>query len=115
MWFQKDGATSHTARQSMEAVRQLFGRLIISRNGDIEWPARSPDLSVCDFFLWRYLKGKVYRTRPAIIHELKENIEKEITAIPQDLLHHAFQSFHNRLLECERRMGEHLSDVIFKM
>lgn len=114
MWFQQDGATSHTARQSMAAVRQLFGTRIISRNGDIAWPARSPDLSVCDFFLWGYLKGKVYRTRPATIHELKENIENEITAIPQDLLHRAFQSFRNRLVECERRMGAHLSDVIFK-
>lgn len=114
MWFQQDGATSHTARQSMAAVRQLFGRRVISRNGDIAWPARSPDLSVCDFFLWGYLKSKVYRTRPTTINELKQNITNEIEAIPQDMLHRAFKSFHNRLLECERRMGAHLSDVIFK-
>ena len=50
-WFQQDGATSHTARQSMAAVRELFGNHVISRFGDIPWPPRSPDLSVCDFFL----------------------------------------------------------------
>ena len=28
-WFQQDGATSHTARQSMAAVRELFGNRVI--------------------------------------------------------------------------------------
>jgi len=50
-WFQQDGATSHTARQSMAAVRELFGNLVISRFSDIPWPPVSPDLSFCDFFL----------------------------------------------------------------
>ena len=39
-WFQQDGATSHTARQSMSAVRKRFGNHIISRFGDIPWPLR---------------------------------------------------------------------------
>ncbi|KAJ4428890.1 hypothetical protein ANN_25883 [Periplaneta americana] len=65
----RDGATSHTARLLMEAVRQLFGWRFKSRNGDIPWPARSPDLSVCDFFLSRQLKSNVYRTRPATTSE----------------------------------------------
>jgi transposase len=34
-WFQQDGATSHTARVSLDAVRLLFHNHIISRNGDI--------------------------------------------------------------------------------
>ena len=43
-WFQQDGATSHTAKQSMAAVQELFGNRVISRFGDIPWPPRSPDL-----------------------------------------------------------------------
>ncbi|KAJ4447414.1 hypothetical protein ANN_09421 [Periplaneta americana] len=39
-------------RHSMEAVQQLFERRVMSRNVDIPLPARSPDLGVCDFFLW---------------------------------------------------------------
>jgi len=50
-FFQKDEAMSHTARDSMAAVRNLFPNHVISRYGDITWPARSPDLSACDFFL----------------------------------------------------------------
>jgi hypothetical protein len=42
---------------------------------------RSPDLSTCDFYLWGYLKGKVYETNPHTLDELKENIRSAIEAI----------------------------------
>jgi hypothetical protein len=51
-FFQQDGATNHTARYSVAAVRILFPSHVIPRYGDITWPARSPDRSACDFFLW---------------------------------------------------------------
>jgi hypothetical protein len=54
-WFQQDGATADTARQSMNALRTVFEHRIISRYGEISWPARSADLSACDFFSWDYL------------------------------------------------------------
>jgi len=63
-WFQQDGATSQAARQAMAAVRELFGYRVISRFGDIPCPPISPDLSVCDFFLWGYLKNRLYTPRP---------------------------------------------------
>jgi hypothetical protein len=59
-FFFKDGARSHTARDSITAVRNLFPNHIISSYGDITWPARSPDLSACDFFLWGYLISQVF-------------------------------------------------------
>jgi hypothetical protein len=31
---------------------------------DIGCPPPSPDLTPCDFFLWGYLKAKVYEQRP---------------------------------------------------
>ena len=52
MFFQNDGAMSHTARDSIAAVKNLFSIHVTSRYGDITWPARSPDLSACDFLLW---------------------------------------------------------------
>jgi hypothetical protein len=60
-FFQQDAATSHTTRDSMAAVRNLFPNHVISRYGDITWPARSPDLSASDFFLWGYLKSQVFK------------------------------------------------------
>ena len=46
----------------------------------IPWTARSSDLSVCDFFLWGYLKSKVNLMKPRDINELKYAIKGEITA-----------------------------------
>ena len=41
----------HMVRNSMAVVREMFGT-VISRFGDTAWPARSPDLTLPDFFLW---------------------------------------------------------------
>jgi hypothetical protein len=59
VWFQHDGATAHTARGSMGVLREMFPGRLISLRGDIPWPARSPDLASCDFFLWGHLKAEV--------------------------------------------------------
>ncbi|EFN65149.1 hypothetical protein EAG_00038, partial [Camponotus floridanus] len=40
----------------------------------IEWPPRSPDLSPLDFFLWGYLKSKVYKTNPRNLNNLRRRI-----------------------------------------
>ena len=40
MWFQQDGATAHTARAAMTAVRAVFPNHVISRFGDLRWPPR---------------------------------------------------------------------------
>ena len=50
MLFQQDGATSHTARMSMNAVNALLPNRVVSRNGDIPWPPHSPDLTPCNYF-----------------------------------------------------------------
>ena len=49
-WFQQDGATFHTANAIMAHLKQQFPNKLISRNGKINWPARSLDLSPLDFF-----------------------------------------------------------------
>ena len=43
---------------------------------------RSPDLSVCDYFPWGYLKSEVFVTNPSDIDELKYAIKGEIAATP---------------------------------
>jgi hypothetical protein len=74
MWFQQDGATAHTARCLLGVLREMFPERLISLRGDMGWPARSPDLSPCDFFLWEYLKEKVFKHRPRSLEDLKERI-----------------------------------------
>ena len=41
MWFQQDGATSHTACVTIDLLKGEFGERVISRHGPVEWPPRS--------------------------------------------------------------------------
>jgi hypothetical protein len=50
------------------------------------WPPRSPDLTPCDFFLWGYLKAKVYEQRPQTLEALKEAIRQEVAAITPEMI-----------------------------
>jgi len=50
MWFQQDGATSHTTRPIMALLREKFPGRIILCFGDVNWPPRSCDLTPLDFF-----------------------------------------------------------------
>jgi hypothetical protein len=85
IWFQQDGVTAHTASASMNVVPEMFPQHIISQYGDVQWPARSPDLSPCGYFLWGYLKSKVYSTRPMTIEDQKQRIRDEISAISEEM------------------------------
>ena len=53
--------------------------------GDIAWPAPSPELTVPDFFLWGFLKDRVFRRRIVTIQELKQATVDEVAAIDKDL------------------------------
>lgn len=113
--FQQDGATSHTARIAMDVLRTAFPGRLISRNGDIPWPARSPDLTAPDFFLWGYLKSQVFKhDAPRTIDDLQARIRLEINNIPLEMLRNVMNSFERRLRECAQNQGRHLSDTIFK-
>jgi hypothetical protein len=114
IWFQQDGATAHTSRRSMEILRQMFPGHLISLRGDVGWPPRSPDLTPCDFFLWGYLKEKVYTHRPRTIDELKAAITEEINAIPLNMTRRVMDNFRERLQQCVVNGGRHLQDIIFK-
>ena len=45
-----------------------------------EWPPRSPDLTVCAYFLWGLFKNKVYQPPlPESIDDLNEHIRRAMT------------------------------------
>ncbi|GFU36275.1 putative DD41D transposase [Trichonephila clavipes] len=59
LWFQQDGATYHTARATIDLLKDTFGDHLISRFGPVNWPPRSCDLTPLDYFLWGYVKSLV--------------------------------------------------------
>ncbi|KAI8123095.1 hypothetical protein CVS40_6188 [Lucilia cuprina] len=113
MWYQQDGATSHTARITMQLLQNLFPQQVISRNGDVDWPPRSPDLTAPDFFLWGYLKSKVYANKPETLEQLKQNIRDEMNEIPREMCENVMKNVLKRARICEANRGGHLSDMVF--
>ena len=113
IWFQQDGATAHITQRTMRYLRELFPRHIISHCGDISWPAWSPDLAPCDFFLWGYLKEEVYKHRPCNLVELKMEIRKEIQQIIPAMTVRVMRNFRRRLNSCVNTQGLHMEDIVF--
>jgi len=112
--FQQGGATAHTARSSISVLREMFPQHVISRAGDVPLPARSPDLSTCDYILCGYLKSRVSICKSRTIKELKQSIKEIIAAIPEQMTRRVMENIGVRLKQCLRNGGKHLSDVIFK-
>ncbi|GFW51493.1 uncharacterized protein TNCV_4211711 [Trichonephila clavipes] len=64
LWFQQDGATCHTARATIDLLKDTFGDGLISRFGPVNWPPRSCDLTPLDYLLWGYIKSLVDADKP---------------------------------------------------
>ncbi|GFS63657.1 uncharacterized protein TNCV_1962091 [Trichonephila clavipes] len=81
LWFQQDGATCHTARATIDLLKDTFGDRLISRFGPVNWPPRSCDLTPLDYFLWGYVKSLVYADKPQTLDHLEDNIRHVIADI----------------------------------
>ena len=110
-WFQQDGATPHTAKISMKWLKDHFHSRVISRGLAFFWSPHSPDLSHPDFFLWGYLKDRVYKTKPQTIPELKRIIEQTVREIPVQVCRDVMTNFCKRINQCIARKGKHLEHV----
>ena len=70
LWWAQDCAPAHRSIAVGERLRGLFGNRVIALDHNVEWPPRSPDLTPCDFFLWGYLKNRVFSSPPADLDDL---------------------------------------------
>ncbi|GFU90814.1 transposable element Tc3 transposase [Trichonephila clavipes] len=86
LWFQQDGATCHTARATIDLMKDTFGDRLISRFGPVNWPPRSCDLTPLDYFLWGYVKSLVYADKPQTLDHLEDNIRRVIADIRPQML-----------------------------
>ena len=114
MWSQQDGVTCHTAAETINLLRTKFGDAIISKNGPVNWPPRSCDLTPLDFFLWGYIKSVVYVNKPDSTESLKANIVHAIDKISPELCEKVSKNWVDRIHFVQRSRGEHLNDIIFK-
>ena len=111
MWFKQDGATAHTANESMTTVRNMFP-------GHPHFPFRRlcrgllavPIFQRVIFFggVGGYLKSRVYAHKPRTSNDLKETIRP----IDRQLLSSVMDDFITRLGNCVQEDGRHLTYLL---
>ena len=106
--FMQDGAPAHYALVVREWLDSHFPGKWIGRSGPHKWPARSPDLTPCDFFLWGWLKEQVYAASPKTLDELEERIREVLASVPQDFLQRSVASVPRRLEKLVSKAGAHI-------
>ena len=95
--FQQDDATCHnTSGETIGLLREKFPGRVISRNGNYNWPLRSCDLIPLVFFLWGYVKEKVYADAPQSIQEFREKIGAVIDEIDPQMCEDVKENFMHR-------------------
>ncbi|GFW03779.1 uncharacterized protein TNCV_2538901 [Trichonephila clavipes] len=115
LWFQQYGATCHTARATIDLLKDTFGDRLISRFGPVNWPPRSCDLTPLDYFLWGYVKSLVYADKPQTPDHLEDNIRRVIADIRPQMFEKVIENWTSRLDYIRARRGSHMPEIIFKI
>ena len=78
VWFQQDGASSNTSRETIALMPTEFGDGIISRNSEVELASQIVRFEPVGVFSLGLLESKVNASQT--IQDLKHNIQAEIEA-----------------------------------
>ncbi|GFU48862.1 transposable element Tc3 transposase [Trichonephila clavipes] len=119
LWFQQDSATCHTARATIDLLKDTFGDRLISRFGPVNWPPRSGlqelVLTPLDYFLWGYVKSLVYADKPQTFDHLEDNIRRVSADIRPQMLEKVIENWTSRLDHIRASRGSPMPEIIFKM
>lgn len=117
-YFQQDGAPPHVTKDNLGLLRDVFGDRVISRSfpetfgHGMAWPPYSPDLSPLDFFLWGYVKDRVYKNRPKSLAELSQAVKQQLHHVPAESCRRTIASFEKRLRYVITVDGGHVENVL---
>lgn len=107
LWWQQDGAPPHNGRNVTRFLNEQFPNQWIGNQGVVLWPARSPDLSPLDYFLWGYLKNRLFKNTPNDINILRANLLTEIRGIRARVIQRAVTgTLRRRLQKCIQVQGD---------
>lgn len=92
----QDGASAHTSKATdawcMENIPKFWNKS--------QWPAKSPDLNPCDFYLWGRLQAIVNSSPIPSVQALKQRLKKAYGALDDDEVAAACRSVTRRLKQC---------------
>lgn len=111
-YYQQDGAPPHYSTAARTILNEQLPGRWIGRRGSVEWPPRSPDLTVCDFFLWGALRDLVYARLPRNTAELTRYIREEITKFTSVTCRKAYDSFVRRCGLCIEQDGAQFESLL---
>ena len=105
--FQQDGAPPHWGLQVRSFLDEQFSGNWIGRSGPISWPARSPDITPLDFYLWGKVKTDVFSRKPQNITQMKDCIADSCNNISRSELEATFENLFKRFEWCIQAEGGH--------
>lgn len=115
--FVQDGAPPHWYSDVRGYLDEHLPRRWIGRASEENvvfqpWPPRSPDLTPCDFFLWGYVKDRVFvPPLPVDIDDLKQRITNALATVNREMLSRVWSEFDYRVDICRVANGAHIEHL----
>ena len=115
--YQQDGAPPHWKLTVQDYLNDKLPKRWIwhaggKDNAMLKWPPCSPDLTLCDFFLWGYVKSLVYiPSLPANVNKLKQRITIALKTVTPDMLHHVWEEQDYQLDMCQVTGSTHIEHL----
>jgi hypothetical protein len=90
--FQQDGASPHYLEEVCKYLNTRFPGRWIGRAAPIACPPRSPDLTPLDFFLWGFVKDRVFLSPlPENVAELRTRITAAVAEVTPEMIRSVWQ------------------------
>ena len=115
LWWAQDGAPAYRADIVQDLLQEIFPGRVITCDGDNDWPAGSPDLTPCDFFLWGYIKSKIFTSPPRSLPFLRQRKVDEFNNHKQNnrlMVRKEMRDMMRRAALCIDRNGQHVEGKI---
>ncbi len=113
--YKKDGAWPHTLKELMVMLRGFFDDRFVS-TGRYPPPHHhhhhSPNLSPLDYFLWGYLKDKIFETAVPNENVLHQRITEEIQRILPHTLRMVFRNLWWWAFMCKNVLGTQFQHLL---
>ena len=74
-------------------MQQKFPGRVISDRLEFEWPPRSPDLNILDYWFWNEAERAVFKKKPSTLDDLKIVVEDVARNMSEDVIYRVADHF----------------------
>lgn len=113
MYYQMDGCGPHNTREVYDKLVEMFEDRWFGYRGPWRWPARSPDLTPLDFYLWGTIKTIVYATPATSKEDLMNRVRAAFQQLdPHEIRRATVSAVNRRILACLEQNGGHFEQFL---